>query len=117
MRPNPLVALLGLILAGTFLPMSGRAAANAQDLVSPTAQIHAETPAVQGAGRVGQRQTRWDAARIGAPMTRIASRLQNRVDNRVHTRIDRGYQGLKHLESSFEKATEQTRVGDKTLTR
>jgi hypothetical protein len=63
------------------------------------------------AGRVGQRQTREDAAQETGiePMARINSRIANRVQARLRNRIDRNYDPQANAAAPFAAAEAQTR--------
>lgn len=61
------------------------------------------------AGRIGQRQTREDAARVTGikPMARINNRVNNRVQARLRNRIDRNYDPSPNASSAFAAAEDQ----------
>lgn len=60
-------------------------------------------------GRIGQRQTREDAARATGikPMARISNRINNRVQARLRNRIDRYYDPTGDARSAFAAAEDQ----------
>lgn len=61
------------------------------------------------AGRIGQRQTREDAARLTGikPMARINNRINNRVQARLRNRVDRNYDPSPDARSAFSAAEDQ----------
>ncbi|RSV14197.1 hypothetical protein CA236_16705 [Sphingomonas sp. ABOLG] len=63
-------------------------------------------------GRIGQRQTREDAARATGikPMARISTRINNRVQARLRNRIDRYYDSTGDARSAFATAEDQVSV-------
>ncbi|MCW4463467.1 hypothetical protein OK349_17300 [Sphingomonas sp. BT-65] len=81
-------------------------------IVDPRAARTAETDA----GRIGQRQTREDAARETGiePMARISNRIANRVQNRLRSRIDRFYDPRANATSPFGVAADQAKVAGRT---
>lgn len=62
-----------------------------------------------GAGEVGQRQTREDAAPNVQPLGRIDNRIQNRIQNRLQNRIDRDYDPIVNATSPFDRADDRAR--------
>lgn len=80
--------------------------------ISPTAaqQIQGGRVAESTAGRVGQRQTRDDAASIVVPTGRIDGRIPSRIQSRIRNRIDRYYSPQANAASPFEVAQDQARV-------
>lgn len=87
-------ALLGACLLDT--------GATAQDVVT------AQTPTA-AVGRVGQRQTRDEAAPNIEPVGRVESRISNRVQSRLRNRIDRFYDPQGNASSPFIVASDQVR--------
>lgn len=70
----------------------------------------ARNPTV-GAGEIGQRQTRADAAPNVNPVGRLGKRVENRIENRIRNRIDRKYDPTANATSPFERAEERARRG------
>lgn len=66
--------------------------------------------ATTGTGRIGQRQTREEAAPNVQPLNRIQNRIASRVQNRNRNRIDRYYDPQANAASPFEVASDQARV-------
>lgn len=68
----------------------------------------AQTPQA-GSGRVGQRQTREQAAREAGtePLARIDNRIGNRIDSRLRNRIDRDFEADANAGESLRSATEE----------
>jgi hypothetical protein len=60
-------------------------------------------------GRVGQRQTRADAAPNVQPLDRIDTRIGNRVQSRIRNRIDRNYNPQANALSPFRIAEDEAR--------
>lgn len=101
----------------TFVMLTGTpSAAQVRD---PTPEIDRPTPppiddtwvrAPQtNTGKIGQRQTREDAARVTGtePMARINNRINNRVQARLRNRIDRNYDPVGDARSAFVTAEDQ----------
>ena len=57
-----------------------------------------------GAGEIGQRQTREEAAFNVEPLGRIDNRIENRVQNRLRNRVDRNYDPAANATAPFERA-------------
>lgn len=76
-------------------------------VVDPPAARTPET----GAGRIGQRQSRGEAAREAGiePMARINNRIANRVQSRIRNRIGPSYNPRANATSPFEVASDQVR--------
>lgn len=92
---------------------------SAQTGTSSSASARLPAPAVAMAsghisesavGKVGQRQTRYQAAEGIAPTARIASRIQNRVQSRIRSRLDRDYYPQSNATSSFVVAEDTART-------
>lgn len=62
-------------------------------------------------GEVGQRQSRSQSATNAQPMDRIDNRIRNRVNLRIRNRIDRFYEAQGDAASSFDTASDRTRIG------
>jgi hypothetical protein len=88
------IALMALLLVA--LP------ATAQDVPS------AGRVASSSAGRVGQRQTREQAAPFASPMARLNSRIANRVQSRIRNRVDRNYGPQVDTVAAIESAQNET---------
>lgn len=69
-----------------------------------------------GEGRVGQRQTRAQAAPNIAPLGRLSTRVQNRVQNRIRNRVDEHYDPRANATSPFEIAGQETRNAGRRAT-
>lgn len=74
----------------------------------------AQTPQA-GSGRVGQRQTREQAAREAGtePLARIDNRIGNRIDSRLRNRIDRDFEANANAASAFLIADDEARSLDR----
>lgn len=83
-------------------------ALNSQQQPSPI-PVQAGRTADAGSGRVGQRQTREEAAPNNRPLGRLQSRVQNRVQSRLRNRIDR-YYDPQAATSPFEVAGDQAQT-------
>lgn len=80
--------------------------------VSPTWAQDAQSgqaPLV-AAGKVGQRQTREEAAPNLQSLRRVQNRISNRVQSRLRNRIDRFYDPQANATSPFEVASDQART-------
>lgn len=83
-------------------------ASNQQGAASPQ-PVQAGRTADTGAGQIGERQTRAQAAPNVEPLGRIQNRVANRVQNRIRNRIDRNYDPQANTTSPFRAAGERTR--------
>lgn len=66
--------------------------------------------AASAVGRIGERQTREQAAPNSQPLTRIQSRVPTRVQSRIRSRLDRFYDPQANATSPFVVAGEQART-------
>ena len=129
-RPNLTLAILVLVTVG----VAGTPPAEAQDReqITGTSNVGAEpdedtmplqrslppraTPERNGRlgnagnGRIGQRQSRMDAATNVPPLERVQGRVANRVQNRLRTRIDPFYDPQANATTPFRVASEQART-------
>lgn len=66
------------------------------------------------AGRIGQRQSRYDTTTIinGEPLARISNRVANRVQSRLRNRIDQNYDPRANASSPFVVAADRVRAPD-----
>lgn len=104
--------LLGLIVAAPISAHGQERNSIPDSDSSPTAIIGPVTrPPDTSAGRIGQRQTREDAAsKTGIqPMARLNNRIANRIQSRLRNRIDESYDPQSNSTLSFEVAEEQMR--------
>jgi hypothetical protein len=62
-----------------------------------------------GAGEIGQRQTREEAAPNIEPLGRINYRIENRVQSRLRNRVDRNYDATANVTAPFKRAEGRTR--------
>lgn len=62
-----------------------------------------------GAGEIGQRQSRDQAAPTVDSLGRVAGRIENRIENRIRNRIDRYYNPAANSTSPFEQAEDRLR--------
>jgi hypothetical protein len=113
----PQALLLSLGLLG-WVPAAAQVGdAVSEDVIPPTVvdARAGRTPVTHG-GRIGQRQTREDAAREAGvePMARINNRIANRIQARRRARIDPSYDPQADAASPFAIAEEQTRKGSST---
>lgn len=111
---SALIALI-LLVPGATTPASSQTTLvrtepeQPQTIIDPKVADTVDT----GAGRVGQRQSRDELARVtnGQPLARIDSRIGNRVQSRVRNRLDRNYHPTANATSPFEVAEQRsTRV-------
>lgn len=65
---------------------------------------------VAATGKIGQRQTRAEAAPNIEPLGRLQTRVQNRVQLRLRNRIDRFYDPTGNATLPFEAASDQARI-------
>lgn len=111
MRVLPVVLLAYLMLVAAPPVMAQvRDSAPETDRPAPPAVDNTWVRAPQSnAGRIGQRQTREDAARVTGikPMARINNRINNRVQARLRNRIDRNYDPSPDARSAFSAAEDQ----------
>lgn len=70
-----------------------------------------------GAGEIGQRQERGDAAPNVEPLGRIDNRIENRLRNRLRNRVDRDYDPMANATSPFERADKRARESVRTRPR
>ncbi|MFZ3484845.1 hypothetical protein [Sphingomonas sp. 3-13AW] len=109
MRFLQLLPFIWMTLAS--IPAAGQDRNTPVDVPSPPAVVDtttAKTPDTN-AGRIGQRQTREDAARVAGikPMARINNRIGNRVQSRLRNRVDQNYSPQANAASPFKTASSQ----------
>ncbi len=106
--------LLGavLIFAGSVVGAQSRDGNVERDLPPVVVDVQVAHTVDTGSGRVGQRQTREDAAsKTGVePMARFNNRIANRVQTRLRNRIDRTYDPQANAASPFVVANDQIRA-------
>lgn len=98
-KTKRLLALTGMIV----LPTTYLATSALGQAVGP------EGKPLVGATKVGERQSRDEAAPSIAPTARIANRIQSRIQNRIRNRIDRFYSPQNDTSAPFDAATENAR--------
>jgi hypothetical protein len=97
------------LLAAT--PAVGQIADRPERSPATTAPIQGGHVADSTVGRVGQRQTRQEAAPNVQPLARVSGRINNRVQSRIRNRIDRNYNPQANATSPFEVAADRARTG------
>lgn len=112
--------LVTMCLGVTTAAFAQQRSIEAEPNTAPTPQFPVEAPstvdsgvgrtAVTGSGRIGQRQTREEAAPNMEPLSRIQNRIANRVQSRIRNRIDPYYDPQANTTSPFEVAGDQSRI-------
>lgn len=92
-------------------PALGQVADRSEPPPATTVPIQSGRVADSTVGRVGQRQTRQEAAPNVQPLARISGRINNRVQSRIRNRIDRNYNPQANATSPFEVAADRARTG------
>ncbi|TKD51878.1 hypothetical protein [Sphingomonas baiyangensis] len=102
---------LALLLAPTTLAAQTRPGAD-QDAPPPVIDPRPVRAPEVSAGRIGERQTRADAAAESGirPLERRTTRIANRVQLRLRNRIDRNYDPTANATSPFAIAEDQART-------
>lgn len=113
MRVPSVILLASLMLAAT--PVLAQVKDSVPEIDRPAPPPVYDTwvrASESNAGRIGQRQTREDAARVTGikPMARINNRINNRVQARLRNRIDRNYDPTPDTRSAFAAAEDQIRA-------
>lgn len=103
-----------LLLSGLFLvaapPVVGEVAGRPKPSPATTAPIQSGHVADSAVGRVGQRQTRQEAAPNVQPLARISGRINNRVQSRIRNRVDKNYNPQANAISPFVVAADRARA-------